>query len=705
MVRIYIVRSRRMKLTVRKVFLLFFTLLIALSMPQKISAATDISGNTHEKNILKVMELGIMSGYEDGRFKPENNVTRAQFAKMIALSLQLPEVDEPSIFEDVSEAHGSKNYIMAVAKVGIVTGNAGEFMPNDEISREHMAVMMGRALDYKEIKQNATALPFADTNKINKDYHRAIGMTVYYGIFQGDSGLFNPSDSATRGHGASVIARFLEVVETGKPVVDSSPSTPENPKPEEPKPEEPKPEEPKPEESKPEEPRPEEPKPEKPKPEEPKPEKPTPVVQDYRVATVSSSGKVSVVKYYKTFAEAERAATGEQVVMYKNDILKIAKGIGYSKGAAGSSLANIYSDATLRNAFTYIPEDYEVEYMRSTENYVQVKVAGKVGYMKHANVKLVPTHAVQGRSYYRIERGNLLHAIYSEKRNHYTSYVAGKAPKFMKENERYYSWDGLNFSNKNDVQVGQAAQYFQYLPARSQTNYTASEIDNYIMQQLRSVNNTSLLYQDAVKKSKLIGLGKVLKKVEKEHKVNAMLILSLAQHESAYGMSSRAQKQNNLFGLRVFDDNPDNIEYVSVEKNIESLIDNYLNKNYIPPGAAYANGGAFGNKAQGFNVKYASDPFWGSKAAGHWYRADQLMGGKDLQNAHRIALSNTAGLNVRAGATTSHPLLYKYKQSNMPVLILEDVVKSPWKKVMSDDIRYSEAYVHGQYLTELHIVK
>lgn len=639
--------------------MLLIALMIVGSMPEKVSAASDITGNTHEKEIREIMALGIMSGYDDGRFKPENNVTRAQFAKMIAKALELPEIERPSGFMDVAESHGSKNYIMAAAKVGIITGDKGYFMPNDYISRQHMAIMMERAMAYKAIDKKSITLTFQDKNLINKDYQFGIGMTVYYGIFRGDGDFFRPLDNATRGQGASVIFRFLEVIKTGKPVGGSTPLPPSDP-----------------------------------------------VIHDYSVAVVSDSGKVTTVKRYSTFAQADRAATTNQVVMYKNEIVKMTGGIGYSRGAFGSSLTNIYTDAAMRNAITYVAPDTELEYVRATENYVQVKFSGVVGYVKQENIKLVPWNAIQGRSYYHAATdGDLVHMIYSEQGNRYVSYVAGKAPRFMKTGQRYYSWDGIHFSDSTGRQVGQAAQYFQYLPARSKTNYTAKEIDAYIMKQLNEINNRNALYKDATKKSKLIGLGKTLKEVEQKHKVNAMLILSLAQHESAYGMSKRAQEQNNLFGLRVFDDNPDNIEYISVEANIQSLIDNYFNLNYIPPAAPYANGAAFGNKAQGFNVKYASDPFWGAKAAGHWYRADKMMGGKDLQNAHRIALSNTAGLNVRPAPSVNNTRLYRYERARMPILILDDVAQSPWKKVLSDDIRYDEVFIHGNYLTELTIAK
>ena len=95
-----------------------------------------------------------------------------------------------------------------------------------------------------------------------------------------------------------------------------------------------------------------------------------------------------------------------------------------------------------------------------------------------------------------------------------------------------------------------------------------------------------------------------------------MLILALAQHESAYGMSEQAQNLNNLFGLCVYDTNPLNKNFESVMTNINELITKFWQPNYITPTGPYANGAVVGSKAFGFNVKYASDPYWGEKIAG-----------------------------------------------------------------------------------------
>ena len=71
----------------------------------------------------------------------------------------------------------------------------------------------------------------------------------------------------------------------------------------------------------------------------------------------------------------------------------------------------------------------------------------------------------------------------------FASYQAGKAPSFMKDGERYYSWNGIDFFDSNGTEVGTGYQYFQFLPARSKTQYTAEEIDAYILKTLKSLGS------------------------------------------------------------------------------------------------------------------------------------------------------------------------------------------------------------------------
>ena len=138
----------------------------------------------------------------------------------------------------------------------------------------------------------------------------------------------------------------------------------------------------------------------------------------------------------------------------------------------------------------------------------------------------------------------------------------GKAPSFLTAGNTYYSWDGGVFYNTTGQEVGTAYQYFNYLPARTVSSYTAEELDQYIDHRLAEreslyTSNPTLYirYKDATEISKIKGLGTYIKEAESKYKINALLILSMAIHESDFGMSTISQEQNNLFGIKAYDSN------------------------------------------------------------------------------------------------------------------------------------------------------
>lgn len=640
----------------RKVVPLLFAVLLLVPLVASAAGKDDITGHHHEEFLRQMVEMKIMKGYGEGEYRPNGDVTRGQFAIMMTRALHLELPDEGIMLSDVDDPE-----ILAAAGAGLITGYAdGTFKPNAKISRQHAAVIIQRALDYMNMEDQSSALKFKDTHAIIKDYHSAISNAVYYNIVNGskkaDGVYFRPADNATRGDTAKFISRFLYAVETE----DYTPPV-----------------------------------------EEEKPE------FTYDTATIQADGTTKVVKKFKSYSEALAGLKDGQVIQYGTSILKMPSGIVVTKPTVASSLTEIYpSSSNLKTgAFTYVSADTELEYVSSTDEYVEIKVAGKKGFIKHENSILMPWKAVKERSYYSVSGGVLTHSIYLNQGKRYVSYQAGKAPSFLEAGKRYYSWDGINFFNTAGTKVGTGYQYFQYLPARSKTNYTAAEIDAYIVNMLKQLEKDNpKSYPNALEKSKLVGLGSYLKKVEAEKKVNALLILALAQHESAYGLSAIAQEYNNLFGLKIYDDRPVKEHFVSVEENIDELLRSYLNKNYIPPNASFANGAVFGNKAMGFNVKYASDPFWGAKAAGHFYRIDKAMGGKDLAKPYKVGLT-TEALNVRVAAGTENKVAYRYTKTGIPVIISGPATPSPWLKIVSDSIDYNELFVHGDYVKEIVQVK
>ncbi|TFE03992.1 S-layer homology domain-containing protein [Jeotgalibacillus salarius] len=663
---------------VAKLFLSFMLILPFVST-NHVKANDDITDHPMEEQIRALINQEIMKGYDDGSFRPYNSVTRVQFASLIARSLNL-EPDLTQNFSDMPTDEETINRIQGAAGAGIITGyQDSTFRPHTQISREHMAVMLKRALDYLQVDADRATLRFADNDLINKDYLEHVSVNVHYGIINGktinNKQYFAPKERSTRGQAAKVIYELLNTIKAETEPVPEEPGTPEEPQ----------------------------------DPEEP--EKPE---VGYGIGTFTSSGELFVEREYDTYDEALKAYQGSsgKFLTFGDSVLKMNTGIALTIPTPSGSLTNVYNES-MTSAWTYVVNDTELRYLDADKDKVKVQVGNKIGYVKHSNVKLIPFTALEDRSSYSVNAaGELLHRVYMNSRNSAASYVVGPAPDKLVQGQTYYSWDGTQFYDANGREVAEGYQYFQHLPARSVTNYTAEEINQYIVDELkrleaRNPNNT--LYKDAYKRSKLVGLGTHLKKVEKEKGVNALMILALAQHESAYGLSERALTFNNLFGLRVYDDNPANDHFETVQDNVDELLNEFWNKNYIPPTGPHANGAAFGHKGYGFNVKYASDPYWGSKAAGHMYRIDQALGGKDLKNAVQIGMTTTTGLNVRTAPELSVATkLFTYPKSNMPIIIKEEAAGAseiPWIKIASDIGVNKDAYVSGHYVKMLPIVK
>ncbi|PID23569.1 hypothetical protein CSV60_14100 [Sporosarcina sp. P7] len=427
----------------------------------------------------------------------------------------------------------------------------------------------------------------------------------------------------------------------------------------------------------------------------------------YDLANVQANGTTTIVERFPSFEAAASRMNSNQVVLFQNHIIHMPKGLISTVAYGGSSLTILYADQGLKTQETYVPADTELVYVDSTATSVKVELAGRNFYIKPQNAMMLPSQTVTDRTYYKVSNRSLYHSIYSHRTKTFASYEMGAAPNFMQEGVKYYSTDGSHFHNEAGALVGTAHQYFQYVPMRSMTRYTAEELDAYIMKQLRSLEQSypnSSIYKNAATRSKLIGLGSELKRIERESHVNAMHILALAQHESQYGLSKHAQESNNLFGMYVTDDNPLNKNFDSVSANIQELVDAFLNRNYLPPQAKYANGTNFGNKAIGMNVKYASDPYWGSKIAGHLYRMDRSMGGKEMANQLKIGLTNPSSLNVRPipSSAPGTPIIYKYQKMGMPLIILDDQIpEAPWIKIRSDKAPYDTVYVHGDLVDPL----
>ncbi|MEE1132263.1 MAG: S-layer homology domain-containing protein [Caryophanon sp.] len=655
----------------KKIFTILSMILLLMSSSLT-TYADSLTGTTHEQGMRYLIKKGAILPDTNNQYYPNAIVTRGQFASFLSAALDLPETTI-NPFKDVVGSTRQDVAIRRVANAGIVTGYEDQtFRPNDSISRQHMARMIVRSLNYLQYDTSKipTTLSFADTQEIAIAHRDAVAIGVSLGIIKGDTqadGIyFKPLNNATVGQAATFVYRLMNAVEAAKPVTPNPPLL-QTPNPTLPT-----------------------------TPAKPPVQTPSPVPEAHHKYIVPTTKNQTIVSQtsYATLAEAMKAVqTNEQFVMEKETgrVVHMKSGIVF---------ANQYVEMTLNSNRDRIgaATNSQMEYVSSDGKKVTVSFANQVGTIDlNDKIELIPTGLITERDHYTMNaNGQLIHHLVSNLKEGKTaaSYVVGKAPAEMKKNTKYYSWNGVFFTNKNDKNdYFDYYNYYQFLPAFSKTNYTAQELNNYILNMLSGLEKTgSAQYKNATKRSKLVGLGTIAKNMEARYGVNALMIISLAINESGNGLSTKALEYNNLFGLNVRDTGDQKDYFKSVEANVKALLTDYWIPNYIDPTGKFANGAVFGSKYLGFNMKYASDPYWGAKAAGHYYRIDTALGRKDAKNAYKIGLTRSDKTNVLSSASGGKSL-YQYRQKNYPVIIKSDRLNNVYEIIA--DKHTNEKVVSG----------
>lgn len=160
--------------------------------------------------VLELSERKVIEGYPDGKFGPNDPITRDAAAKIIAVALGLntSNVKDPG-FKDVSKKHWAYPYIAAVASEGIVSGYSDKtYKPSNTITRVEMASMISKAYDLK----GSTKLPFNDVPKWANDYVQALYVNdVTKGV---SAKAFGSDQKVSRGQIATFVVRAEKM---GKP--------------------------------------------------------------------------------------------------------------------------------------------------------------------------------------------------------------------------------------------------------------------------------------------------------------------------------------------------------------------------------------------------------------------------------------------------------------------------------------------------------
>ena len=159
--------------------------------------------------VVYVVKNGLMNGVTNTQFSPDTATTRGMIVTILYRMAGKPTADGTS-FADVEQDAYYADAVAWAAESGIVMGYGdGTFGPNDSITREQMAAMLYRYAGSPAVTQ--TALQFADSGEVSSYATNAISWAVQQGILSGKTGnILDPQGDATRAQVAQMLQNYLQ---------------------------------------------------------------------------------------------------------------------------------------------------------------------------------------------------------------------------------------------------------------------------------------------------------------------------------------------------------------------------------------------------------------------------------------------------------------------------------------------------------------
>ena len=173
----------------------------------------DLSHWAYE-SVLRLNQRGVVSGYGNKNFCPDNNITRAEFLKIV---LSATEIDIKGIdctFKDVSKDDWFYSFAATAQKTEIANGDLyGNFSPNDKISRQDAVKILYNAAMFKTyaMKENREYTEFIDGESIADYAKTAVKQMYCANVINGYSDQsFKPTAYVTRAESAKMVFSFLQ---------------------------------------------------------------------------------------------------------------------------------------------------------------------------------------------------------------------------------------------------------------------------------------------------------------------------------------------------------------------------------------------------------------------------------------------------------------------------------------------------------------
>ncbi len=160
--------------------------------------------------VSELSSIGTINGYEDNSFRPQANITRAEFIKMVSsLSDDVEKTNLDTQFTDVMPTDWYFTAVADAAAKKLINGADGYFMPYENISREDSVLIIYRLLSAKGTAPRGNRI-FADRKDISEYAKQAVGAMGAAGIVDGNGdNMFLPKNKITRAEAAQLLYNAL----------------------------------------------------------------------------------------------------------------------------------------------------------------------------------------------------------------------------------------------------------------------------------------------------------------------------------------------------------------------------------------------------------------------------------------------------------------------------------------------------------------
>ncbi|WP_458397618.1 S-layer homology domain-containing protein [Anaerotignum sp.] len=163
------------------------------------------------------LNKGLLTNKEDGTFGLSDTTTRAMVAEALWAAEGKPKTVTRYFYQDVGEAHPSREAIFWAAETGVMSGYGGNtFGANDAVTREQLAAILWRYAQYKgddvSVGEDTNILSYADAFVISEYAIPAMQWACGAGIINGsDDGTLNPKGTAQKVHTAQMLMNFIKM--------------------------------------------------------------------------------------------------------------------------------------------------------------------------------------------------------------------------------------------------------------------------------------------------------------------------------------------------------------------------------------------------------------------------------------------------------------------------------------------------------------